>query len=251
MNVVEMSKNLFSWIVFVEQFTCLTALQIGCLYRVETWLKVSVSNTVSAAISISSVKAEYILFVLFNDLCLSGKTGGCLTWWQCHSLSRWNSLTYRKTLCPFIILPPIWTKYTDYFLLHFNIIWMVLFFLFIFYFHYLIFIVTPLLCFYCSVTLPHFTFGVSITGTTSSITVAAKQGVRAIWNLDDSLDVRSTPSQTHTNFLLFRISHTEKLILSIPWVYFCLFILCIHLRTCTSLKLFYWMENKPALLAWV
>lgn len=129
---------------------------------------------------------------------------------------------------------------------------MVLFFLFISHFHYLIFIVMPLLCFYCSVTLPHFTFGVSITGTTSSITVAAKQGVRAIWNLDDSLDVRSTPSQMHTNFLLFRISHTEKWILSVAWVYFCLFILSIHLCTCkhTSLKLLYWMENKPALLAW-
>ncbi|XP_042343147.1 mucin-2-like [Plectropomus leopardus] len=40
-----------------------------------------------------------------------------------------------------------------------------------------------------TVSLPHFAFGVSITGTTSSITVEAKLGITAVWNLEDSLDI--------------------------------------------------------------
>ncbi|KAM7406672.1 hypothetical protein PAMP_001037 [Pampus punctatissimus] len=40
-----------------------------------------------------------------------------------------------------------------------------------------------------TVTLPLVKFGMTISGTTSSITVEAKLGVRAIWNLDDSLDI--------------------------------------------------------------
>ncbi|XP_039982431.1 mucin-5AC-like [Xiphias gladius] len=39
------------------------------------------------------------------------------------------------------------------------------------------------------VILPHVTFGVTIKGTTSSISVEAKLGIRAIWNMDDSLDI--------------------------------------------------------------
>lgn len=48
-DMAEMSKSLLSWIVCVVQLTCLTALQIGCLYRVETWLKVSESEVQTKA----------------------------------------------------------------------------------------------------------------------------------------------------------------------------------------------------------
>nr|XP_046254838.1 mucin-5B-like [Scatophagus argus] len=40
-----------------------------------------------------------------------------------------------------------------------------------------------------TVSLPHFTFGVTVKRTTSSITVEAKLGITVIWNLDDSLDI--------------------------------------------------------------
>ncbi|XP_032367717.1 mucin-5AC [Etheostoma spectabile] len=40
-----------------------------------------------------------------------------------------------------------------------------------------------------TVSLPFVTLGVTIKGTTSSISVEAKMGIRVIWNLDDSLDV--------------------------------------------------------------
>ncbi|XP_040900071.1 mucin-5AC-like [Toxotes jaculatrix] len=39
------------------------------------------------------------------------------------------------------------------------------------------------------VSLPFVTFGVTIKGTTSSVSVEAKLGISAIWNMDDSLDV--------------------------------------------------------------
>ncbi|CAB1452926.1 unnamed protein product [Pleuronectes platessa] len=39
------------------------------------------------------------------------------------------------------------------------------------------------------VSLPFVTFGVTVKGTTSSITVEARLGIMAIWNLDDSLDI--------------------------------------------------------------
>ncbi|KAM6950303.1 mucin-2-like [Lycodopsis pacificus] len=39
------------------------------------------------------------------------------------------------------------------------------------------------------VSLPHVKFGVTVMGTTSGITVEAKQGIKVIWNLDDSLDI--------------------------------------------------------------
>ncbi|KAM9366657.1 mucin-5AC-like [Symphorus nematophorus] len=39
------------------------------------------------------------------------------------------------------------------------------------------------------VALPYVTFGVTVKGTTSSITVEAKLGIKAIWNMDDSLDI--------------------------------------------------------------
>ncbi|XP_034437350.1 mucin-2-like [Hippoglossus hippoglossus] len=39
------------------------------------------------------------------------------------------------------------------------------------------------------VSLPFVTFGVTVKGTMSSITVEAKLGIMAIWNLDDSLDI--------------------------------------------------------------
>lgn len=52
---------------------------------------------------------------------------------------------------------------------------------------------TQALCVYCRVSLPFSTMGVNLKSTTSSITVNAKLGITAIWNLDDSLDVWGTP----------------------------------------------------------
>ncbi|XP_031734060.1 mucin-5AC-like [Anarrhichthys ocellatus] len=40
-----------------------------------------------------------------------------------------------------------------------------------------------------TVSLPHVKFGVTVMGTTSGITVEAKQGIKVMWNLDDSLDI--------------------------------------------------------------
>ncbi|XP_050932091.1 mucin-5AC [Lates calcarifer] len=40
-----------------------------------------------------------------------------------------------------------------------------------------------------TVSLPFVAFGVTIKGTTSGISVNAKLGIRAVWNMDDSLDV--------------------------------------------------------------
>lgn len=49
----------------------------------------------------------------------------------------------------------------------------------------------------CRVTLPHYSFEMTITGTPTSIIVEAKLGFRAVWNLEDSLDVRSTAGKIH------------------------------------------------------
>ncbi|XP_045929990.1 mucin-5AC-like [Micropterus dolomieu] len=40
-----------------------------------------------------------------------------------------------------------------------------------------------------TVSLPFVTFGVTVKGTSSSVSVEAKLGIRVIWNLDDSLDI--------------------------------------------------------------
>ncbi|XP_075873359.1 mucin-2-like, partial [Nelusetta ayraudi] len=40
-----------------------------------------------------------------------------------------------------------------------------------------------------TVTLPHYSFGMAITSTPTSIIVVGKLGFRAVWNLDDSLDI--------------------------------------------------------------
>lgn len=53
----------------------------------------------------------------------------------------------------------------------------------------LIVLFTQVLCVYCRVSLPFSTMGVTLKSTTSSITVDSKLGIKAIWNLDDSLDV--------------------------------------------------------------
>lgn len=52
----------------------------------------------------------------------------------------------------------------------------------------------------CRVSLPHVAFGVTIKQTTSAIFVEAGLGIKAVWNLDDSFDVRS--SRQHIVWLL-------------------------------------------------
>lgn len=80
--------------------------------------------------------------------------------------------------------------------------------------------VTSLLCVYCRVILPHYIFQISIIGTPSGIIVNTKLGIRLFWNLDDSLDVRSTSSHSQ-NIKTHSQNYPElhSFYLPILWVY--------------------------------